>query len=69
MAFEVMVRKWGNSFGVLFPKAFIREKGLHVNEKVFVDVVREADMRKTFRTLRTEVGGQEFKNLVREGWK
>lgn len=69
MAFEVVVRKWGNSFGVIFPKDFVRKKNLHTHEKVLVEVVKEADLRKVFGTLKTNISGQKFKDMVREGWK
>lgn len=69
MAFEVFVRKWGNSLGVIFPKSLAEAKQLHVNEKVLVEVVKEADLRKVFGSLKTAVGGQEFKDTVRGGWK
>ncbi len=69
MAFEVVVRKWGNSFGVIFPTDFIKKKRLHIHEKVLVEVVKEADLRKVFETLKTNISGQKFKDMVREGWK
>lgn len=69
MAFEVVVRKWGNSFGVIFPADFIKKKRLHIHEKVLVEVVKEADLRKVFGTLKTNISGQKFKDMVREGWK
>jgi len=69
MAFEVVVRKWGNSLGVVFPKEFIGKSRLRANEKVLVDVVKEADLRRVFGTLKAKESGQEFKDLVREGWK
>ena len=69
MAFEVVVRKWGNSIGVVFPKEFMRKNSLRVNEKVLVDVVKEADLRRIFGTLKVKTSGQEFKDLVKEGWK
>ncbi len=68
MAFEVVVRKWGNSFGVIFPKDFIKKKRLHIHEKVLVEVVKEADLRTVFGTLKTNISGQKFKDMVREGW-
>ena len=68
MATEVVVRKWGNSFGVVFPKDFVRKAKLRVEEKVLIDVVREANLKDVFGTLRTKKSGQKFKNEVRAGW-
>jgi antitoxin component of MazEF toxin-antitoxin module len=68
MVVEVFVRKWGNSFGVVFPKDFVNEKGIQLNEKILVDVVKEANMDKVFGTLKSKVSGQDFKDEVRKGW-
>lgn len=69
MIVEVFVRKWGNSFGVVFPKDFVDEKGIQLNEKILVDVVKEADLGDVFGTLKSNVPGQLFKDEVRKGWK
>ncbi len=69
MATELEVKKWGNSIGVVFPREMVEKKHLKVHEKVLVEVVREADLRKLFGTLKSKMSAQEFKDLVREGWK
>jgi antitoxin MazE len=69
MAFEVSVRKWGNSFGIILPREFMKKNHITPNQKVLVDVVKEADLRKTFGTLKTNISGQEFKDMVKQGWK
>jgi len=69
MAFEVVVRKWGNSFGVVFPKDLVKEKNFRTNERVLVEVVKEADLRKAFGTLKARTEGQRFKDMVRKGWR
>ena len=68
MATEVMVRKWGNSIGVVFPKEFVEKKHLKVNEKIVVEIVKEADLRDIFGSLKRKASGQEFKDMVRRGW-
>lgn len=68
MAVEVVIRKWGNSLGVIFPKEFAREIDLKINEKVMVEVVKEANLKKIFGSLKTKVSGQKFKDFVRRGW-
>ena len=68
MVIEVFVRKWGNSFGVVFPKDFINQKGIQLNEKILVDIVKEADLDSVFGTLKSNVSGQDFKDEVRKGW-
>ena len=68
MATEVTVRKWGSSIGVVFPKEFTKKNHLKVNEKVLVEVVKEADLEEIFGSLKRKATGQEFKDLVRRGW-
>ena len=69
MVVEVFVRKWGNSYGVVFPRDFVKQKKIEVNEKIFVDVVKEADLGRAFGTLKSRVSGQDFKDEVRKGWQ
>jgi len=68
MATEVLIRKWGNSIGVVLPKEFVKDNGLKENEKVLIDVVKEADLTKLFGSLKRKMSGQAFKDMVRKGW-
>jgi hypothetical protein len=69
MVVEVCVRKWGNSYGIVFPSAFVKEKKIALNEKILIDVVKEADLGRVFGTLKSGVSGQDFKDEARKGWK
>jgi len=69
MATEVSVRKWGNSIGVILPKELVNKENLKENEKVFIDIIKEADLTKLFGTLKRKLSGQEFKDFVRKGWE
>jgi len=68
MTFQGVIKKWGNSYGILLPKEVVKEQGLKVNEKVGVNISRMADFSKTFGTLKRKMTGQQFKDMVREGW-
>ena len=68
MAIEAIIKKWGNSAGIIFPKEFIEEKSLKINDKVIVEVVKEADLSNVFGSLKRKLKGQEFKDLVRKEW-
>ena len=68
MAIEVSVKKWGNSMGVILPKDIIRRENLKENEKILIDIVKKVDLTRLFGTLKRKLSGQEFKNIVREGW-
>lgn len=68
MAVEIIVKKWGNSMGLILPKELIKIKGLKENDKVLVDIVKKTNLRKIFGTLKRTMSGQKFKEMVREGW-
>ncbi len=69
MAIEVTVRRWGNSMGVILPKEVVEGGKLKENEKILIEVVKEADLSNLFGSLKRKMSGQEFKDMVREGWK
>ncbi len=68
MQAEVLVKKWGNSLGVILPKQMVEKEHLEENEKIVIDVRKEANLTKIFGTLKTDITGQEFKDLIRKGW-
>ncbi len=68
MAFEVVIKKLGNSFGVILPKNLIEIFYLKENETVFIEIVKEAHLAKLFGSLKGKMSGQKFKDLVRKGW-
>jgi len=69
MATEVVIKKWGNSLGVILPKELVEEKGLKENKKVVLNVVKKANLSADFGSLERKLSGQKFKDMVREGWK
>ncbi len=68
MATEVEVKKWGNSLGIVIPKALAARKHLRPHERVLIEVVKESDLEKVFGSLGRRMSGQKFKDMVREGW-
>ena len=75
MATEVKVKKWGNSMGIILPRELVEKNKLEENDKIIIEVVKKADLRHLFGSLKrktndkTRITGQEFKDIVREGWK
>ena len=69
MAIEVVVKKWGNSVGVILPKELVERESIKENEKVLLEVVKEANLKRIFGSLKRKMSGQEFKDMVKEGWK
>ncbi len=70
MATKAIVRKWGNSLGIILPKELVDYQHLKEDDKVTVFVVKEADLSKVYGSLKGKItkSGQEMKNLAREGW-
>ncbi|MBN1385740.1 AbrB/MazE/SpoVT family DNA-binding domain-containing protein [Candidatus Woesearchaeota archaeon] len=70
MAIEVEVKKWGNSLGIVLPKEFVLDKGIHAEQKILIEVTPRLDISRLFGRLKLKrkMTGQEFKDMVREGW-
>ena len=68
MAVEVTLRSLGNSLGFTLPKDLVKHKNLKANEKIFVEIFKEAHLSKDFGSLKRKMSGQEFKDLVRAQW-
>jgi len=69
MTSKAIVRRWGNSLGIILPKELVEKESLKENEEIFVNVVKEADISEFFGSLKRKMSGQKFKDMVREGWK
>jgi len=69
MVIEVNLKKWGNSFGVILPKELIVKENLKENNPILIEIVKKADLSDIFGSLKKKISGQEFKNIVRRGWK
>lgn len=69
MANEVIAKKWGSSIGIVLPKELVDKQMIRENDKIIIEVVKEADLTKLFGSLKKKkMSGQEFKDMVREGW-
>ena len=69
MAIEVVLKRWGNSMGVVLPKEMVEKEELKENQRVLIEVIKEADLTDIFGSLKRKMSGQEFKDMVRKGWK
>ena len=69
MNIQTTIKKWGNSIGIILPKEIVEREKLKVNEKILVNIVKEADLTNIFGSLKRSISGQEFKDMVRKGWK
>ncbi|MEK6824981.1 MAG: hypothetical protein AABX12_02155 [Nanoarchaeota archaeon] len=68
MAIEVKLKRWGNSMAVIVPNRLIEDRKLKENETIVIEVVKKADISHTFGSIKRKLSGQEFKNMVKEGW-
>lgn len=70
MAIEVKLKKWGNSMAVIVPNTIIEKRKLKENDKILIELIREADLSGVFGMIKKrKMSGQEAKNLARRGWK
>jgi antitoxin component of MazEF toxin-antitoxin module len=68
MAVEIMLRRWGNSIGAVFPKSFVEEMGLKADEIVVVEVIKKADLKEVFGSLKMKGTAQQMKDEARKAW-
>jgi antitoxin component of MazEF toxin-antitoxin module len=69
MTIEVEIKKWGNSIGIILPKSLIHNENLKERDKILVNIVKKADLSRIFGKEKRTLSGQEFKDLVRQGWE
>jgi antitoxin component of MazEF toxin-antitoxin module len=62
------LKRWGNSFGVLIPKALVEQEGLKEGEEVEISVRRLADIRALRGKYRFK-DLQHEKNEMKRGWE
>ena len=55
--------------GVLIPKEVVEREKIKINEKIIFNIVKKADLTNIFGAIEKKMSGQEFKNMVRKGWK
>jgi len=67
MAIKTILRKWGNSYGVVIPKDVALKEGIKENDEVEVIIKKAVDIRSLFGKYRFE-DVQRVKDELREGW-
>ena len=55
MEIETTIKKIGNSFGVIFPREFIKEKNLKENKKIIINIIKVADLSDIFGSLKGKI--------------
>ena len=67
MAVRSVVRKWGNSLGVVIPSEEVSREGLKENDEVEIVIRKAVDIRQLFGKYKFR-DLQSTKDELREGW-
>jgi len=67
MPIRTVVRKWGNSLGVVIPSEEASKEGLRENDEVEVVIRKALDIRELFGKYKFR-DLQKLKEELREGW-
>jgi len=67
MAIRTVMRKWGNSLGVVIPREEASKEGLHENDEVEIVIRKAVDIRQLFGKYKFR-DLQSLKEELREGW-
>ena len=67
MAIRTVVRKWGNSLGVVIPSEEASKEGLKENDEVEIVIRKAMDIRELFGKYKFR-DLQSLKDELREGW-
>jgi len=66
---KAVIKKWGNSYGVIIPADLVKEKGIEVNDEVEITIVKKiTPVSKLFGVYKTGKSAQELKDEARKGW-
>ncbi len=67
MAIRTIMRKWGNSLGVVIPREEASREGLKENDEVEIVIRKAVDIRQLFGKYKFR-DLQSLKDELREGW-
>jgi len=68
MAIRTVVRKWGNSLGVVIPREEASKEGIRENDEVEIVIRKAADIRELFGKFKFK-DLQRVKEEIRKGWQ
>ena len=64
----VIAKKWGSSIGVILPKEIVEKQGIRAGDEIVISIFRKGNLKDIFGKLKTNMPGQKFKDMAREGW-
>ncbi len=66
---NAVVKKWGNSYGVILPVKIVRENDLSENEIIEIQIKKKIrNIKSLYGTLKLDKSTQKIKDELREGW-
>ena len=66
---NAVVKKWGNSYGVILPVKIVRENDLSENEIIEIQIKKKIrNIKALYGTLKLDKSTQKIKDELREGW-
>ena len=68
MAIRTIVRRWGNSLGLVIPREEASKEGIVENDEVEVVIRKAVDIRQLFGKFKFK-DLQRLKDELREGWQ
>lgn len=68
MAESMQVKKWGNSLAIILPKELIKKQNIKLNDKIFIHVVKAANLKPIFGIAERTKSGQKAKDEAKAGW-
>ncbi len=70
METEVIIKKWGNSFGVVLPNEVVKAERLNENERIIIEVKKRQVGSEFLGLLKGwNKNPQEAKDEARKGWE
>jgi len=67
MAIQGILRRWGNSIGVVVPSEILRYKNLEEGEEVIIEIEKISPIKKVFGSLRNwKINPQKLKDEIRK---
>ncbi|MBS3066598.1 AbrB/MazE/SpoVT family DNA-binding domain-containing protein [Candidatus Pacearchaeota archaeon] len=67
MKVQTVLRKWGNSIGVVIPKEIIEKEKLREGEEVFIIIESKNDLKEVFGSLKDwKINTQKLKDELRK---
>jgi antitoxin component of MazEF toxin-antitoxin module len=66
---NAVVKKWGNSYGVILPVKIVREKDLSENDIIEIRIKKKIrNIEALYGSLKLDRSTQKIKDELRDGW-